>query len=819
MIKILDKAFVLNTENTTYAFQILSPGHLEHLYYGAGITVDEPEDLSPLRESHVFPPGNTNTYNEEHLEYSMEDLCLEMSCGGKGDIREPFIEVRHSDGSITSDFLYESHHVIEGILPADNLPQAIPSSGNNETDGTEGKSQIETLVITMKDKEYHLSLDLIWTVFPEEDVITRRAVLRNESQNTVSIEELASIQIDFPDDDYQITTFTGGWASEMGRNDFRPVPSAKIVSSSFTGTSSSRANPFVMLSSENASEDYGTVYGFNLIYSGNHAEIFETNSFGRLRFLSGINSRDFLWQLDPGSSFETPEAVMTCSSRGAGGMSRNMTRFIRCHIVRGYWQNRPRPVLLNTWEASYFNISEAKIMKQASLASKAGIEMIVVDDGWFGNRNDDKSSLGDWYVNKKKFPGGLSRLSDKIHDLGLSLGIWVEPEMVSRDSDLYRAHPDWAIQLPGHPHSEGRNQRILDLTRKEVQDYIIKAMTGVFSSARIEYVKWDMNRTFTDVYSSALPSEQQGEVFHRYVLGLYRIIKELTERFPEILFEGCSAGGNRSDLGILCYFPQIWASDNTDSLCRTEIQQGYSYGYPLSCFSAHVSASPNHQTLRQTSLWSRFNVAAFGLLGYELNLADLSSEELKSVASQVSFYKKWRDVFFGGTFYRHRGGQSPAGSYKIPGIPCAGTGGTLSASPSNYTQWTVVSADRKKAVHMVFQKLAVPNNQYLRLCPKGLDPRKTYTFRNLELKYDIREFGSLINTAAPVHLRPGSLGERAAARFVKIDSEKEHITCKGDVLMNGGVKLSPAFSGTGMSDQIRIFKDFDSRMYLIEERE
>lgn len=419
--------------------------------------------------------------------------------------------------------------------------------------------------------------------------------------------------------------------------------------------------------------------------------------------------------------------------------------------------------------------------------------MFVVDDGWFGRRNDDTSSLGDWVPNTKKLPGGLSRLAKKITDLGLSFGIWVEPEMVSVDSDLYRKHPDWTIEIPGKPHAEGRNQRILDLGRREVQEYIIASMTKVFSSAPVSYVKWDMNRTFSDYYSQSLPAAQQGEVAHRYVLGLYRCMEELTRRFPEILFEGCAAGGNRFDPGILCYFPQIWGSDDTDACCRADIQTNYSYGYPLSTVSAHVSACPNHQTLRRTPLTTRFAVAAFAVLGYECNFCDCTREELEEIRAQIALYRKWRSVLQQGTFYRGR-----------------------TFADGNLTEWTCVSEDQTQAVGMLMQKLAEPNTQFHAYYPKGLAKEKRYHFTNRALTYSILEFGDLVNTVAPVHIRPDSVTHHLLAKFVKMDGEKEDFCAYGDALMYGGVHLHPAFGGTGYDENVRYFPDFASRLYLMD---
>jgi alpha-galactosidase len=412
-----------------------------------------------------------------------------------------------------------------------------------------------------------------------------------------------------------------------------------------------------------------------------------------------------------------------------------------------------------------------------------------MDDGWFGNRKNDQQSLGDWQVNKKKLPGGLARLCKKVNGLGLDFGIWVEPEMVNVRSQLYRKHPDWVLQIPGKPHSEGRNQRILDLSNPAVVTYLEEQMTRVFASANISYVKWDMNRIFSDYYSPSLPPQRQGEVAHRYMLGLYRLLQTLTRRFPHILFEGCASGGNRFDLGMLCYFPQIWASDDTDAIYRAKGQTGYSYGYPMSAVTAHVSACPNHQTLRVTPLSTRFHVAAFGVLGYECNLCEMKKPQLQQIRRQIELYKKWRDVLQYGTFYRGRSG--------------------------NLWEWTCVSPDRKKAVGLLLQVLAEPNTMLAQYFPKGLDPDRKYRFYNIEQKVEIKAFGDLVNMVSPVHVKADSLLHNAINRFVKMPGETEDYQAPGSVLM-GGVKLSGGFAGTGYDEHTRFFPDFASRMYFME---
>lgn len=792
MIREYNQNYVLETDNTTYCFRVLPTGHLEHLYYGRKITLTDDEDMKALVEKHTFMPGNTNAYNQENTTFSLEDIRLEMSSYGKGDIREPFIEVIHADGSYTSDFLFESAQITKGKEAYDTLPASYDETG-----------ETEHLCVVLKDRQYALTLELHYYVYESCDVIARSARLINDSEDGIKLTRLMSTQVDFDTPEYVLTTFNGAWAREMKRTDTR-LKSGRHVNASYTGTSSNRANPFVMLSKSETSEDLGDCYGFNLIYSGNHYEAAEVSGYGKTRLVIGINPQSFCFRIGAGECFEAPEAVMSYSHEGYNGMSRHMHRFVREHIVRGKWKHKTRPVLLNSWEASYFDINERKLLQLAKAGKEVGIELFVMDDGWFGSRDDDTQSLGDWEVNRKKLPDGVEGLARKVKDLGLDFGIWVEPEMVNVKSKLYEEHPDWVLMIPDKPHSEGRNQRILDLTRKEVQDYIIEEMSRVFSSADIAYVKWDMNRTVTDYYSSALPAERQGEVAHRYVMGLYRCMKELTERFPDILFEGCAAGGNRFDLGILCYFPQIWASDDTDALCRAEIQTGYSYGYPMSTVSAHVSACPNHQTLRTTPLETRFHVACFGICGYECNFCDMKREELAAVKAQIELYKEWRETLQWGTFYRGRTFSEQ------------GDGSCLSGNNGNVTEWTCVSEDRSKAVGFLLQKLVAPNTQYAFYKAKGLDPEQKYHFYNRTLKYDVREFGDLVNTVSPIHIKQDSLLHRTVARFVKMDGETEDLYAYGDALMYGGVRLKQAFGGTGYSDEVRHFPDFASRVYFME---
>ena len=786
------KLYILNTDNTTYAFRVMDNGYLEHLYYGRKIRLSEGAEA--LFEKHEFAPGNTALYTQDNAGLSMQDVCLEVSAAGKGDMRTPFVEVIHADGSRTSDFTFDSAKIKKGKKESEILPSAY---GQND--------KVDSLIVTLNDKQYGLELKICYYVFADKDVIVRRAILKNKSDETVRVNKLASAQIDFNDADWRLTTFNGAWTREMRRVDTRLVQ-GRHVSGSSCGASSNTANPFFMLSRTNTDEDRGEVYSFNLIYSGNHEETAEINEFGKTRIQWGINPAGFEYMLEPGETFETPEAVMTYSDQGFNGMSQNMHRFVRENIVRGEWKNKERPVLLNSWEAAYFNINESRLLKLAKAGKAVGIELFVMDDGWFGERNDDSSSLGDWTPNPKKLPGGIKGIAEKIEAIGLKFGLWVEPEMVNVKSELYRKHPDWTLEIPGRPHSEGRNQRILDLSKTKVQDYLIEALSKVFSSGRVSYVKWDYNRNFTDVFSQGVPAEKQGEVSYRYMVGLYRVMKTLTEKFPHILFEGCASGGNRFDLGILSYFPQIWASDDTDAICRAEIQNGYSYGYPMSVVTAHVSGVPNHQTLRVTPLATRFNVAAFGILGYECNLADMSRDELADVKMQIDLYKRWRSVFFNGDFYRGRSWGSDQYENTV-----------LYGNAGNVMEWNVVSKDKSKAVGMRLQKQAVPNFQYQYFRAKGLDGSRKYKFYNIRARVNIMDFGDLVNTVSPVHIRQGSAAHELIAKFVKVDGEEEKYTCYGDLLMNAGVRLSPAFGGTGLNDKVRQFSDYASRLYFMEE--
>ena len=802
--------YILNTNNTSYIIRIMESGHMEHLYYGKKIRVVD--SLDGLVEQQEFIPGNNNAYSADYPQMTLNNKCLEASFEGKGDNREAFAVIENADGSRTSDFVFESAEINNGKWKL----KTLPCSYGKAEDSDKMPDEKSHLQIVLYDRFNNLRLFMDYYVFEKEDVIARTSKLVNYGDSSVIIRKLMSAQLDMYDSGYIMSTFNGAWAREMSRKDI-PLLAGKHINSSYTGTSSSNSNPFFMISKPSTTEEAGDAYGFNLIYSGNHAEIAEVNEFGKIRIQWGINPRGFSWLLKSGEDFEAPEAIMTYSDKGFSGMSAGLHNFVLNHVVREKWARHERPILLNSWEAAYFDINEKKLLKLAKAGKEVGIELFVMDDGWFGERNDDTSSLGDWTANKKKLPNGIKGIADKINKLGMQFGIWVEPEMVSVNSNLYRKHPDWALQIPDRPHSEGRNQRMLDLGRKDVQDYIIKSMSDVFGSGNISYVKWDMNRTLTDVFSSYIANEVDGEkrlqseVAHRYMIGLYRCMNELTQKFPDILFEGCAAGGNRFDLGILRYFPQIWGSDDTDALVRAEIQTGYSYGYPQCCWGSHVSGVPNHQTLRVTPLESRFAVAAFGSLGYEINLCDTSKEDLQQIKEQIEIYKKFRSVFQFGKVYRGRTFIGNVSSRMFE------TGSVLTSQENNITEWTVVSPDRSKAVGMIIQKLVVPNMAYQYYRGAGLDPDKYYHFYNREIKVNIKQFGDLVNLVSPVHIKPGSLTQDIISKHYKLDGDKLEYKMFGSAIMNAGVKLQQAYAGTGFNDKTRVFSDYSARVYYMEE--
>ncbi|MFA7127420.1 MAG: alpha-galactosidase, partial [Bacilli bacterium] len=646
----------------------------------------------------------------------------------------------------------------------------------------------QVLRIDCWEERFHVTCHLFYQVYEESNVITRFLQLKNESSEVYQVRRAMSLQLDMTNEAYQLLTFDGAWSKERHLV-CKPLTSGIYVNDSKCGASSNKHNPFFIIKAPHTDEDNGVAYGFNVVYSGNHASIIETTPIGKLRILTGINPHAFEVKLAPGATFMTPEAVMTFSAHGLNHLSQNMHHFINHHIVRGPYANQIRPVLLNNWEATYFNFNEKVILKMAQKAKDVGVDVFVLDDGWFGKRHNDRASLGDWVANLHKLPHGLKGLSEKIKAMGLGFGLWVEPEMVNIDSDYYRAHPDHAmVSLAGAP-SMGRNQLHLDLANPEVVTYLINTLEVVFQEANVDYVKWDYNRNMTELFSQA--SSYQGDYTHRYYLGLYHVLETLVKRFPHVLFESCASGGNRFDLGMLCYMSQIWTSDDTDYYERLFIQSGTSYGYPLSVMGSHVSSVPNHQTLRITPLASRFHVACFGLLGYELDLDDLSNEEFAAVKKQITFYKQYRDLFQYGTFYR----------------------GHRSIFDYDNTYW-YVKKDNQVIIGF-FQGLIHPSMSEDILRIQGLKSNETYYLSNIEEKVNLKIFGSLIRMVLPFRITINGTIHRIICRVYRFKSDQERFIVYGKALAYAGVRLNQQFMGSGLNDRVRVLGDFGSRLYTL----
>lgn len=777
MISKKDRLFNLSTKKTTYLFAITETGHLEHLYYGRYLSKDT-ISIDALAEKRSISIGTGTAYDSDHPTLFFNNLCMEYSTMGKGDYRESSVDISYSRGMHTLDFIVKSYRILPG------KPRTF--SGLPESYGD--KSTCTTLEVMLKEACLPLRLALTYTVFEDSNVITRRTTLYNDSREEVTIKNLASAQLDLDTDDWKLVTFDGAWARERYMHE-RPLAPGIMINDSKSGVSSADHNPCIFLTKEN-----GETIGMNLIYSSNHRELVETSSYGKVRVLTGINPATFSWNLAPQDRFQTPEAVMTYSPDALNGASQNFHHFINNHIIRGPWKFRERPVLINNWEATYFKFTEDKLINLAKESASLGIELFVLDDGWFGLRNDDTTSLGDWTVNPKKLPSGLENLSLEVHRLGMMFGLWVEPEMVSIESQLYKKHPDWMIAIPGRRPSVGRNQYILDLTRPDVRDYLFKQLSDVWHFANVNYIKWDMNRVFSDLYSTNREMKDHGEFFHRYILGLYELLEKLTAAFPNVLFESCASGGNRFDLGMLCYMPQTWTSDNTDALSRLYIQEGTSCGYPLSTMGSHVSDSPNHQTLRRTDLESRFNVAAFGVLGYELDVTKLKRQQKEAIKAQIAFYKAHRALLQYGTFTRVK----------------------LANSISNQVIWAVASHDKSELLVLFAQKLNPANPGSDKLRVEAVDLNAVYEVFPRQQRIDIKMFGNLLNRVSPLPITEGGIAQDTISKAVSLDSEVEHYRVTGEQVAWAGIKLNQQFGGTGYDVMTRVLGDFGSRIYIFK---
>lgn len=690
------KLFHLQTANTSYIFQILENGGAGQLYYGAKIPVKAAYTNLASREEHDC----TNTLTVDQSDFQLELIKQEYAGLGKGDYRYPAYQITYPNGSRTSEFEYTGYEVADGKERLKNMPSAFDDQGDDS----------QTLTVTFKDALANLVLQLHYTVFEKEDVIVRSATFINRGQEAVTLDRALSLQLDLPDHDYDMLQFSGSWARE--RHLIRtPLRSGIQSIGSLRVASSHQQNPFFALARPHTDNHQGAAFGFNFIYSGNFIDSVEVDQFDTTRVLVGINPDDFGWKLANGESFQTPEAVMTYTSDGLNQMSQQLGAFYQDHLINQHFAHQDRPILINNWEATFMDFNEAKLMKIVDQADKLGIEMFVLDDGWFGHRDDDKSSLGDWFVDQKKFSNGISGFADRVHDKGMKFGLWFEPEMISIDSKLYEKHPDWMIATPGRQGTPARNQYVLDITRQEVVDYLFEHMSAIIKQTKLDYIKWDMNRNITEMYGAKLPADQQLEFPHRYILGVYQLYARLTEAFPKVLFESCASGGGRFDLGMMYYAPQAWCSDDTDAVERIKIQDGTSYGYTQNMWGAHVSAVPNDQVGRLTSLDTRAVVAYFGDFGYELDITKMAADELATIKKQVAFYKQYRHLFQFGKFYRL---DNP------------------DTNNDNVYGWQVVNEDRSEAILTRFQILNGANPAYIRVYFAGLDPEATYTVNDGE---------------------------------------------------------------------------------------
>ncbi|MNM40417.1 Alpha-galactosidase [compost metagenome] len=688
--------FHLQSKDMSYVIQLVN-GYPAHAYWGERLR--QQGDLTGLIRTIERCSFIPNSVPEDHS-ISLDTLPQEYPQYGSGDFRNPAYQVQLEDGTRVTELKYRTHRILDGKSALEGLPSVYVEEGD----------EAETLELELVDSYSGLVVILRYTVFRAFSAIVRSVGFNNEGTRPFRLLKALSASVDFQDAGYDWLCLHGSWVRER-HMERRPVGHGGTVAESRRGSSSHQMNPFAALLHPNAGEDHGEVFGFSLVYSGSFEVKAEVDQFDHTRVSIGIQSFEFAWLLHPGESFQTPEAVMVYSANGLGAMSRTYHRLYRTRLCRGVHRDRERPILVNNWEATYFQFDADKIEAIAETASELGIELFVLDDGWFGKRDDDTTSLGDWTVDRNKLPQGLEDLARRVNDKGLQFGLWFEPEMISPDSELYREHPDWCLHVPERRRTEGRKQLVLDMSRQEVRDYLFDALSEILCSASISYVKWDMNRNMTEIGSGALSAERQAETEHRYILGLYELLERLTGHFPHILFESCSGGGGRFDPGMLYYMPQTWTSDDTDAVERLKIQYGTSIVYPISTMGAHVSAVPNHQVGRVTPLQTRGDVAMSGNFGYELDLTLFTEEEKTVVRKQIEDYKEIRSLVQQGDFYRLKS-------------PFEGKG--------NETAWMFVAEDRKEALVFYFQVLAEPNGPLRRLMLKGLDPELQYRLEELE---------------------------------------------------------------------------------------
>nr|WP_314462971.1 alpha-galactosidase [uncultured Clostridium sp.] len=727
-----EKEFYLYNKKISYIFKILKNGQLGQLYFGKYL--HNREDYGHLLE--LGRRDMANCSFEKDSAFSLEHIKQEYPSYGSGDVRYPAYEILQKNGSRTTDFKYLEHRIFSGKPKLNGLPATY----------VESDKEAATLEITLADELIQTKMLLTYTIYEDWPVIARSTRFVCELEEGITLTNAQSLCLDLPDSDYDMIQLFGAWGRE--RNvEVHPLHQGTQGIHSMRGHSSHQFNPFLALKRKGTDEQNGEVIGFSFVYSGNFQAQVEVDTCNVARVLMGIHPNCFSWRLRKGETFQTPEAILVYSDQGLNQMSQTFHKLYRTRLARGEWRDKERPILVNNWEATYMEFNEDKVLAIAVTAKKLGIEMFVLDDGWFGKRNDDTTSLGDWYPNKEKLPNGIVGLAKKVTDLGLKFGLWFEPEMISKDSDLYRAHPDWVLGLQNRSICHSRNQYVLDLTKPEVVGYIGDVMESILSTAQISYVKWDMNRGLSDIYSIGNDDGYQDEIPHRYILGVYQLYERLTNRFPHILFESCASGGSRFDPGMLYYTPQSWTSDDTDAVERLKIQYGTSMVYPLSCMGSHVSAVPNHQTMRNTPLDTRLNVALFGAFGYELDLNKLSAEECEIVKKQVTFVKQYRALIAGGDFYR-----------------------LLSPFEDTQTAWMVVTPDKKKAIIGYYREKQPVNIGYCRLKLAGLDKDIRYQITDRDTTHfgdELMQVGLIISdTPTGVYTPSVTQGDYQSRLFI-----------------------------------------------------
>ena len=681
-----ERLFSLETIHTEYQMKADDTGVLLHVWYGLKTGSDMSSRIRTANRGFCGNPYEQQT----RFDYSLDTLPQEYSTDGVGDFRSAAVKVKLENGSRSVDWRYAGYRLLKGK----EKPQGLP--------GLRGNAETEGLEICLEDKVSGLNAFLIYWLFEEQDVIVRSVRLENRGTEVITLGKAASVCMDFPYGKKEVMHFHGRHAMERVPERTGIPQGGRLAFESRRGMSSHQSNPFIILCDPATTERQGECWGFMLMYSGNHLEEVSMDQTGSVRVVSGIHPEGFEWKLAPGENFQTPEAILSFSAEGLNVLSRNYHRVIRKEVIAPRWRNAKKPVLVNSWEACYFDFDAEKLLDLSKAAKDLGMEMVVLDDGWFGKRNDDTTSLGDWVCNEGKLGCSLKELSEKIHGIGLKFGLWVEPEMISPDSDLYRAHPDWALQDPGRLPMVSRRQLVLDMGREEIQDYLFNRISAILNDAQIEYIKWDFNRSVANCWSNALPADRQGEAAHRFMLGTYRLLEKLTAAFPDVMIEGCSGGGGRFDAGMLYYCPQIWCSDNTDAIERLEIQKGTSYGYPVCAMGSHVSACPNHQTGRTVPLETRGIVAQTGTFGYELNPAKLTDEEKQTVKQQIEAFHRYESLIEGGDYYR------------------------LDEGEEDYTAWMVVSPEKDEALVSFVATHVRSNGAFPLVRLQGLEPETVY---------------------------------------------------------------------------------------------